>query len=128
MRWMAYRQMIVAGLIAITVAAAAAQKDDVEARAMHDEMQRSMQQLQLEGEQKPYFISYKIADSERLEAQASFGALTGSSRTRSRVLYVTVRVGDYDLDNTGGGSGAGSSPLLALTTFMGGIVMLPRRR
>ena len=111
------------GMLALVSAAAYSQKEDAETRAMRDEMQRSMKQLQLEGEQKPYFISYKIVDTERTEARASFGALQGSSQTRSRTLNVTVRVGDYQFDNTGG---SGSTTALAsLTALLGGMALLP---
>jgi predicted Zn-dependent protease len=94
--------LIAAVLIPLTPALHA-QKDaaDVETRAMRDEMARSVKDLHLEGTEAPYFISYKITDTERKEADASLGALTASSETRSRTLSVTVRVGNYDSDSSG---------------------------
>ena len=80
--------------------------DDVVARAMHDELERSMQKLQLENLQKPYFIAYRIVESEICAISASFGALvinhcTPSTEDRhGRQLGVEVRVGDYARDNT----------------------------
>jgi predicted Zn-dependent protease len=103
------RQFLCVGLLALVSAPLFAQQDDVEARAMKDEMQRSMKELHLEAKDGPYYIAYKIVDSDRKEAHASLGSLTSSGETRNRVLSVTVRVGSYDLDNSnfsGGGLGA----------------------
>lgn len=78
--------------------------DDVVMRAMRDELERSMRKLQLETLRKPYFIAYRMLDSDSCNASASFGALLNSSCTpenrRSRYLSVEVRVGDYARDNT----------------------------
>jgi len=73
---------------------------DMVAKAMRDEMDRSMKQLQLENLEKPYFISYRVIDSGNTSVSASFGALNNSSQSRSRIFTVEVRVGDYKLDNT----------------------------
>ena len=78
----------------------AAPGDDALLRAMKDELERSQRKLQLEKLQKPYFISYKIVDTETKNAAATFGALTESSERRTRLLAVEVRVGDYARDNT----------------------------
>ncbi len=69
-------------------------------KAMQDELDRSMKQLQLENLEKPYFISYRVVDSESTNVSASFGALDSSGQGRSRRLTVEVRVGNYQLDNT----------------------------
>ena len=103
------RQLLSIGLLAVTSLPLCAQQDDVEAHAMKDEMQRSMKDLHLESKDGPYYIAYKIVDSDRKEAHASLGSLTSSGETRNRVLSVTVRVGNYDFDNSnfnGGGLGA----------------------
>jgi len=84
-----------------------AQQENVETRAMRDEMQRSMKDLHLESQELPYYISYKIVDSNRQIAHASLGALTSSSETHARVLTVTVRVGSYDQDNSNFNGGIG---------------------
>jgi predicted Zn-dependent protease len=75
-------------------------QDDVVTKAMHDELDRSMKQLQLENLEKPYFISYRVVDSDGTNVSASFGALDSSSQGRSRTFHVEVRVGSYKLDNT----------------------------
>lgn len=67
--------------------------------ALKTELARSMEIL---GEQPvpPYFLSYEITERETASATAAFGALTSSSRGRSRYLDIDLRVGDYGLDNT----------------------------
>ena len=84
------RQFLCVGLLALVSAPLFAQQDDVEARAMKDEMQRSMKELHLEAKDGPYYIAYKIVDSDRKEAHASLGSLTSSGEPRNRVLSVTV--------------------------------------
>jgi len=75
-------------------------QDDVVTRAMRDELARSMQQLQLEKLEKPYFIAYRVQENNSADVMASFGALVESSSNRQRSLTVEVRVGSPKLDNT----------------------------
>ena len=85
-------------LFAASVALSA--QGDVVQRAMHDELDRSMKQLQFDKLEKPYFISYRVIDSDSANVSASFGALDHSTQSRSRTFTVEVRVGDYKLDNS----------------------------
>lgn len=88
-------------LLCVCVAASHAQVvNDTVLKAMHDELDRSMKQLRLENLEKPYFISYRVLDSDDTSVSASFGALTSSSHGRSRRINVEVRVGSYELDNS----------------------------
>jgi hypothetical protein len=82
--------------------AAQAPKNDVIVRAMRDELARSMEQLRLDTLPKPYFIAYRVTESQRgVGASARLGALVGEGDGRgSRFLQVEVRVGDYAFDNT----------------------------
>ena len=66
---------------------------------MEDELNREMAVLQKE-ETPPYFISYAVTDVHGTSVSASFGALTGNYSADYRMLVVTVRVGDYQMDNT----------------------------
>ncbi len=75
-------------------------QDDVVLRAMRDELARSMQQLQLEKLEKPYFIAYRVQEKNSTDVKASFGALLSSASTRNRFLTVEIRVGSPKLDNT----------------------------
>lgn len=87
-----------AALLVLTGGARA--EDDIVLRAMCDEMARSMQQLQLEKLEKPYFIAYRVHEKQTAAAAGSFGALIQSGSSRSRFLTVEVRVGNPKLDNT----------------------------
>jgi len=94
-----------------------AQQSDTETRAMHDEMARSMKNLRLESADGPYFISYKIVDSDEQAVSATFGALTSSTKSRTRTLSVSLRVGNYDFDNTNGPSPSADALLSMLQSL-----------
>ena len=106
------------GCISMPVLAAAqqtradAEKDPL-LKAMLTEMDRSMTQLQLPGFAKPFFIQYRIEDVDDYQTKSEFGASEGASRSHQRVARVTVRVGDYKTDSSGG-RGDGSLQLAAL--------------
>jgi predicted Zn-dependent protease len=107
---------MLAGLLAVCLSASAqsapqptradAEKDPV-LKAMLTELDRSKSQLQLKDFQKPFFIQYRIEEIDSFETKAEFGATSGSQRNHGRVARVTVRVGDYKVDSSGGrGDGA----------------------
>jgi predicted Zn-dependent protease len=77
-----------------------------------------MEKLHIGQQEKPYFIAYRLQDSETAWVSAVFGSLTGSTHYRTRMLSVDVRVGDYKLDNTNdygqGSSGAAGYMRLAI--------------
>jgi predicted Zn-dependent protease len=84
----------------IAIASAGIQPEhDVLFDAMNDELARSVNQLKIEKHDKPYYVSYRIDDSEILEINASFGAITNDRESRHRRLDVDVHVGDYTLDS-----------------------------
>jgi TldD protein len=90
---------------------------DAVMRAMADELQRSVSELQFKDLEKPYFIQYTVVDQERYRASATFGALTGSDVGRVRILQAQVRVGDYDFDNSEfAGGGFQGTPPAGVTT------------
>ena len=105
-----------AGLLALCLSAAAqsapqptradAEKDPV-LKAMLTELDRSKSQLQLKDFARPFFIQYRIVEVDAFSTKAVFGASEGSQHNRARILRVTVRVGDYKSDSSGGrGDGA----------------------
>jgi predicted Zn-dependent protease len=89
-----------------------AEKDPV-LKAMLEELDRSMSQLQLKDFAKPFFIQYRIEEVTDYAAKAAFGASVGEQRTHQRIARVTVRVGDYKTDSSGG-RGDGALELAAL--------------
>jgi TldD protein len=80
--------------------AAAPADNDQTLRAMHDELERSRNRLQLEGVEKPFYIEYRLLDLDERTVTATFGTLVSSTATRSRFMDVNVRVGDYHLDSS----------------------------
>ena len=88
--------LLAAWLLPVSAPAA----DDVVMKAMRDELNRSMRQLQLEQLEKPYFISYRVQDRTSLDTSATFGALLSGDISHARYLTVQVRVGDYQRDNS----------------------------
>lgn len=96
---MRHRIALIPALFA-ALAAAAAQPEDVLAKALQDELARSMKQLQLERLDKPYFIAYRVSEADARFAGASFGSLVNATTSHARTLLVEVRVGDYKLDNS----------------------------
>ncbi|MDA2939086.1 metallopeptidase TldD-related protein [Acidobacteria bacterium AH-259-A15] len=75
-------------------------QEDVVMRAMQDELARSIEKLQLEELEKPYFISYRVRDTKSAGASGTLGSLLSSEERKARQLVVEVRVGEYTLDNT----------------------------
>jgi TldD protein len=67
--------------------------------AMQAELERSVSTY---GSQDPkaYYIGYAITDVQRAEVSGSNGALLSSADNRNRWVEVSVRAGDYNLDNT----------------------------
>lgn len=80
---------------------AAGSKQDPVLSAMLAELDRSKEHLQLPGFEKPYFIEYHVDDVTEYEASAAWGSLVREHEVRSRIVRVTVRVGDYKLDSSG---------------------------
>ncbi|MFL5356734.1 TldD/PmbA family protein [Archangium sp.] len=83
--------------------------------AMAEELQRNQQQLKLQNHDAPYFMSYQLKETEQSALTARYGAIFVDDTYHDRKLYVDVRVGSYDFDNSGPeeyeyfGGGRGSS-------------------
>ena len=74
--------------------------NDQTLRAMHDELERSRNRLQLEGVEKPFYIEYRLLDLDVRSLTATFGGLVSSTTSRNRFMDVNVRLGDYHLDSS----------------------------
>src|SRR5216683_392278 len=57
-------------------------------------------ELKLQGHEPPYFIGYQVKQGEQYEIAARYGALFQNDFNRDRKLYVEVRVGSYEFDNS----------------------------
>ena len=75
-------------------------EDSVLMQALRDELARSMEELQLEDAEKPYFLAYRVFENATSSATASLGGLLNVNNGFNRQLVVELRVGDYDFDNT----------------------------
>lgn len=83
-------------------------ENDVLFSALTDEMKRSTNRLKLGTHGLPYFVQYKVLETEMLYLSASCGALTSDSTSKYRRLYTDIRVGDYELDSSKEASSIGS--------------------
>ena len=86
-------------LAAVSWAAQPEAADDPVLQAMRTEMERSQAQLRLPQMAAPYYIDYHMVEIDDLAADATFGALRNSIRTKYRMMRVVVRVGDYKQDS-----------------------------
>lgn len=68
--------------------------------AMESEMQRALSQLKFESFNAPYFLSYQLLDSKETLFSARYGSLVQDQFFRNRYLYVELRYGNYEMDNT----------------------------
>lgn len=94
---------------------------DIIQRAMKDEMDRNLQQLELENLERPFYISYSIRDVKTMEVIASLGAIVQSDENKYRTRSVRLMVGDYSLnDENFVGSGG-----MYRQSMLGGSVRLP---
>jgi TldD protein len=98
-----------AALFALAAASAAFAQapadNDHTLQAMKDEMARAKSRLELQIPKldkpvRPYYIEYRLLDMDIREVVAEYGALVTSNHTRSRVMNVGARVGDYKLDSS----------------------------
>jgi TldD protein len=82
-----------------TAAAHEAAKGDALLQALLTELDRSKAQLKMDQVKSPYYIEYRVNDVDDFNAEAAFGAIRESQRSRLRVLRVVVRIGDYKQDS-----------------------------
>jgi len=75
--------------------------DDASVRAaLKDELARSMSELHLGDEPRPYYVAYSVLDAEQATVSATFGAVTAAHAYRGRLLRTDVRVGSPTFDNS----------------------------
>src|SRR6202048_4267829 len=70
--------------------------------ALVEELERSQRDLHLRDHQAPYFLSYAVRGSSAQEVAAKYGSIFLDHQRSDRRLQVDVRVGSYQLDNSGG--------------------------
>ncbi len=82
-----------------SAAAAKAAASDPLLQAMRTELERSQRHLKMENVPAPYYIDYRLTDTDEYNMEAAYGALRMSTHTRVRYIRVVVRVGDYKQDS-----------------------------
>jgi TldD protein len=94
-----------------TTAAPAPAPEPVLMQAMQAELQRAMAELgasikpvaanpDKNPAQKPYYLSYSVADAESVSISAQYGAIANSNDVHARTADVQVRLGTPGLDNS----------------------------
>ena len=74
----------------------------------------------LPGQERPYYIQYRLLDLDERTISAQFGALLSNSTTsRNRFMSVDVRVGNYKLDSSNFLSAEGFRGFLGSTGTVG---------
>lgn len=89
-----------AGVAAVCLALAASAKEDALAKALGDELKRTMAELRLDDAERPYFVAYRVTETASANASASMGGVVNQWRSHIRRLQVEMRVGSRALDNT----------------------------
>jgi TldD protein len=74
-------------------------------QAMKDEMARAKSRLELaippaNQPVRPYYVEYRLLDMDIREVVGEFGALISTGHSRTRLMNVGARVGDYKLDSS----------------------------
>ncbi len=69
-------------------------------QAMNDELNRTMADLRIVNQDRPYYVAYRATDELVTEIQAGFGGLISSASNKNRHLWVDLRVGSQAMDNS----------------------------
>jgi predicted Zn-dependent protease len=69
-------------------------------QAMESELKRSMKHLKFEDFKAPYFIAYDLIDALDTSFSLRHGGLVQDKNEHQRNIYVELRYGDYEMDNT----------------------------
>lgn len=83
----------------VVVSSLLGEEDESILQVMFEELDRSYTILQ-EEEQPPYYVSYEISQENSLTVNGSFGQVFVENHDRLNRLYLEVRVGSFELDNT----------------------------
>lgn len=68
--------------------------------AMRDEINRSMEELKLDGLKRPYYIEYRLSIKDVNQIASKLGNTKSFDTNSYALLNVGLRVGDYKFDNT----------------------------
>ena len=77
----------------------AAAQNSVLLDILSQELNRNFTSLKEKADPAPYFLSYEVTEQEYKSVSGTLGVLDGKNGGKSRVLDVSIRVGDRKLDN-----------------------------
>jgi len=86
-------------MIAFVLTMAELHAQDFIQNLLKDELNLHFNSLQKQ-EKPPYFMSYRLRESQLTMFGTAFGSLVMEQKSRDRLMSVEVRVGDYKFDNT----------------------------
>jgi len=75
-------------------------QSDVVIDALTDEMQRSLVDLRLEDADPPYYMKYLMNEEHNCQIKAEYGSVTRCNCMDANQLFLDLRAGDSDLDNS----------------------------
>ncbi|MFP4061046.1 MAG: metallopeptidase TldD-related protein [Bacteroidales bacterium] len=75
------------------------EKNDSLLLLLQNELNREMEELS-KAETPPYYMAYRVNDLESVSLKASLGSVVNTDHMSRRIAGVSVRVGDYNFDNT----------------------------
>jgi predicted Zn-dependent protease len=88
-----------ASAVGESAAAAKTAASDPFLEAMQAELERSKTHLRMENVPAPYYIDYRLTDTDEYNMEGAYGALRMSTHVHARYIRVVVRVGDYKQDS-----------------------------
>ncbi len=94
------RSLVALAALALCTAAAPPDPRPGLLDAMAAELARNQSLLKVNDHAPPYFISYQMKEYQQHEVSARYGALFQDDSYRDRKVYVDVRVGTYEFDNS----------------------------
>lgn len=86
-------------LFVLMLAGTSVSAQDVLLDVLKEELNREVKEF-AKIESPPYYLAYRVNDVAYTQIESSFGSLVQSYSNRNRLLFTTVRVGDYAFDNT----------------------------
>ncbi|MCW5963695.1 MAG: hypothetical protein KIT83_06635 [Bryobacterales bacterium] len=84
--------------IALGVLPSLAQQQDL-LGILEAELKRNFEVLRQKGDPKPYYLSYTVTQRDVVVLDSSLGSIRANQTQRQRILDVSMRVGDAQLDN-----------------------------
>jgi len=93
------KKIFTSAVFALTGLHLCAQSKDELLNVVEAELKREMTELS-KASQPPYYLSYRINDSQSAVLTSSFGSIVEDNINRFRILATEIKIGSYDFDDT----------------------------